>query len=237
MDTNILEDLGLSKGEIKVYLTLLELGKTKVGQIIEKSGLASSAVHGAIHSLTDKGLISFIKDGKIKLYLAAKPEQLMNFIEEKKNKLKTILPELESKQSLSIEKQEAQVFQGLKGVSTMLNGLIGSAKKGDEYLFFAIDIESQNKEIQEFFEKYDAKRKDKGLKVRGLAPTELKPFFEKRKILKMKYPNGPLPTGISICDEKIAIYSWAEKPIGYLISSKQISEMYRNYFQSLWDSI
>ncbi|MBW3003756.1 helix-turn-helix domain-containing protein, partial [Candidatus Woesearchaeota archaeon] len=45
MDTTILEDLGLSSGEIKVYLALLELGSTKVGRVIEKTGMASSAVH------------------------------------------------------------------------------------------------------------------------------------------------------------------------------------------------
>ena len=54
MDTSLLEDIGLSKGEIKVYLTLLNLGNTKVGYIIEKSGMASSAVHNAINTLIEK---------------------------------------------------------------------------------------------------------------------------------------------------------------------------------------
>ena len=65
MDTTTFENLGLSQGEIKIYLTLLELGSTKVGLIIEKSNMASSAVHNSLNALLDKGFISYIKKGKI----------------------------------------------------------------------------------------------------------------------------------------------------------------------------
>ena len=52
MDVSILEDLGLSKGEIKVYTTLLEIGITKVGTIIEKSKIDwNILVHEAQHQL------------------------------------------------------------------------------------------------------------------------------------------------------------------------------------------
>ena len=235
MDTSILEDLGLSKGEIKTYLTLLELGSTKVGAVIEKSGMASSAVHNSINTLIEKGLVSYIKKGKIKYYQAVPAKQLIDFIEEKKKRIQKILPELELKQKLAKEKQEAEIFEGTKGITTMLNLLIEDAKKGDEYLFFATNVKEQNKEIQRFFLKYDVKRKDKGLIVKGLAPKEIKKLFVNRKILNMKYLDYPIPSNISICKDKIAFFSWGEKPVGYLIESKQISDMYREYFNRTWN--
>ena len=42
MDTSILEDLGLTQAEIKVYVGLLELGSSSAGHILEKSGLQNS---------------------------------------------------------------------------------------------------------------------------------------------------------------------------------------------------
>ena len=60
MDISILEDLGLTRGEVKVYIALLEIGSSSVGQIIEKSGLQNSVVHRALNSLIEKGLISYI---------------------------------------------------------------------------------------------------------------------------------------------------------------------------------
>ncbi len=236
MDTAVLEDLGLSKGEIKAYLALLESGTTRVGRVIERSGMASSAVHNALNSLREKDLVSYIKKGKIKHYQAVPPSQLIDFIEEKKKKILEILPELERKQELAKEKQEAEIFEGIKGITTMLSLLIEDTKRGDEYLFFAINVKEENEEIQRFFLKYDVKRKEKGLLIKGLAPKRLKRLFVKRKHLRMKYPDFPIPSNISICKERIALFAWEEKPVGYLIKSKQIAEMHKRFFERIWES-
>ena len=235
MDTSILEGLGLTNGEVKAYLTLLEVGQTKVGVIIEKSGLASSAVHNYLNNLSEKGLVTHIKKGKIKYYKAVSPDQLLSFIEEKKKRLKEILPELKSKHQKSQEKEEAEVFEGSKGIIAMLNSLIENVSRGEEYLFFAINVEEHNEEIQDFLESYDVKRKDKGLIIKGCASPHLNKLFSKRKNIKMKYPVFPILSNLSICKNKVAIFSWGEKPIGYLIHSKQISNAYKQYFSQIWD--
>ena len=64
MDEKILENIGLSKAEIKVYLALLELGPSTSGPIIQKSELQSSVVHRVLKTLLDKGIITYIKIGK-----------------------------------------------------------------------------------------------------------------------------------------------------------------------------
>ena len=43
MELKILKDIGLTDGEIKAYLALLELGKSTVGKIIEKSKFSNIA--------------------------------------------------------------------------------------------------------------------------------------------------------------------------------------------------
>lgn len=235
MDTTILEEIGLSKGEITVYTTLLALGMTKVGHIIEKSSMASSAVHNALHTLTNKGLLSSVKKGKIKFYQSAPPRYIAKFIEQKKERFLEILPQLEEKEKKQSEKQEAEVFEGIKGLTTMLNLFIEDLKKGEEFLFFATDIPNLNKEVQEFFEKYDFKRKEKGLNVKGLAPLEMKPLFENRKTLKVRYPSFPIPKSIGIVRDRIEITSWQSKPVGYLIRSKEIADSYRELFNKIWD--
>ena len=234
MDTSILEGLGLSKGEIKVYLTLLELGITKVGKVIEKSGMASSGVHNCVHSLKDKGLVSFVKKGKVCFYRAVSPKLLVSFVDDKKKQLLTILPELEMKQKFSEERQEAEVFVGKKGIIVMLNLLIEDAKRGDEYVFFPVRADNQDEEIQRFFLNYDLKRAEKKLKLRGLSPPELKHLFKNRRMHHMKYPKFPLPSNISICKDKICFFSWGEKPVGYMIRSRQIVDMYKQYFEDVW---
>ena len=58
MDNSILEDLGLTGAEIKVFISLLELGSSTAGKVVEKSGLQNAVVHRAFHSLAEKGLLN-----------------------------------------------------------------------------------------------------------------------------------------------------------------------------------
>lgn len=234
MDTTALQGLGFSKSEVIVYVMLVEAGSTKVGPIIDKSGLASSVVHRALNSLIDKGLVKFIKKGKIKYYEAVEPKALLDYIEDKKLDVLSFVKELETKKALEREKQEAEIYEGTKGITSLLYELIENTKQGEEYLFFTVNVEEKNEEIQKFFIRYDAKRKEKGLLIKGLAPKSLEPLFKQRKYLKMKFTDYPIPSNISICNNKVAIFSWGEKPVGYLIKSKQVTKMFTDLFNTIW---
>ena len=61
MNIPILEELGLSNAEAKIYLTLLELGPSKTGKIIDKTKLQSSTIYHLLGTLIEKGLISYIR--------------------------------------------------------------------------------------------------------------------------------------------------------------------------------
>ena len=104
MDTSILEDIGLTGAEIKVFLALLEAGSSNAGKIVEKSGLQNAVVHRAFHSLAEKCLITYVFEGRIKKYQAIEPKLLLSFLDEKKARLEKILPELEAKRKLAKEK-------------------------------------------------------------------------------------------------------------------------------------
>ncbi len=234
MDLDILENIGLTKGEAKVYLTLLEIGTTKVGKVILKTNLASSAVHHILTTLREKGFVSYIKKGNVKHFQAAPPSHVLHILEEKRKQFSDILPELELKQKFRQEHTEAEVFEGTKGILTMLEILIEDTRKGDHYYFFATDVQGKNEEVQTFFKRYDAKRKQKKLRVYGFAPKKLETLFQNRPALKVKYPLFPIPSDISICNNKVALIAWGEKPIGYLLHSKEIAQVYKNYFEDVW---
>jgi len=235
VEQEILQEFGFTQAEAKIYLVLLKLGSVKVGQIIEKSGLQSSTTHNTLHSLIEKGFVTYVLKGKMKQYQAVEPKLILEQYKEKEKKFQEVLPKLESIHTFAEEKQSAEIYEGTKGIITMLNELIEDAKPNDEYYFFAVDVSGLNKEIQNFFERYDAKRKAKKLVMKGLARKELKPLFEKRKFLNVKYLDFPIPSNISICNDKMVLISWGEKPNGILVKSKQIIESEKRFFGELWE--
>ena len=58
--------------------------------------------------------------------------------------------------------------------------------------------------------------------------------FKKRKILRMRYVTYQIPSNISVCNNKMALISWGEKPTGVLIKSKTICESQIKFFENLW---
>lgn len=55
MALEVLEELGLTKSEIKVYLALLELGQSTTGPVVDKAEIASSKIYEILEKLVNKG--------------------------------------------------------------------------------------------------------------------------------------------------------------------------------------
>ncbi|MBU1270375.1 MAG: helix-turn-helix domain-containing protein [Nanoarchaeota archaeon] len=82
-EIDILEDLGLSEAEAKVYLALLETGSTLAGPIIKKTGLHRGTTYQILQRLIEKGLVSYvIKAGK-RYFEATDPNRFLAILKEK----------------------------------------------------------------------------------------------------------------------------------------------------------
>ncbi len=235
MNTDILNEIGFSEAEKKVYLTLLELGVSTAAPILEKTGLQNSVFYRTIHRLIDKGFASFIKKGKIKHYQAADPEVLLTYLQEKQSKLKKLIPELKLKQKFA-EKEEAEVYSGFKGVKTMLYSLIEDAKKGEKFYFFGARPDIYTELQERVFLAYDTLRKEKGLQVFAIFNTVMRKYVKKGRHIKAKYVDFPVPSHMAIFRDKIVLASWGdlEKPRGVLIKSKEIASQYKEFFEEMW---
>ena len=238
MDLRILEELGLSNAESKIYVALLENGQCKTGRIIDTTKLQSSTVYHILGSLVEKGIVSYIHIGKIKYYQAESPDVLLTFLEEKKKKLQTILPKLKEKEELSKQKQFAKVYEGLKGMTAAFNDILHTMKKGEEYYFFQLPIKQmKKKEIRLFLRNYHLKRSEKGIKVKGIALEETKNILEKTYDLphtEIRYTKETTPTVIIIYKEKVLIFDWEKNPTAILIQSPTIFKSYKEFFLDKW---
>ena len=90
IDTSVLKDIGLTNGQIKIYISLLELGETTSGPLIKKSELQNSVVYNALNKLIKHGLVTYIQKGKRKYFSTTDPKNLIQFIQDKKEKVEDI---------------------------------------------------------------------------------------------------------------------------------------------------
>ncbi len=235
MDTKILEDIGLTNAEIKVYLALLELGTASAGPILEKSGLQNSVVHMTLNKLIERGFVSFVKEGKRNSYQAANPNHIIQFIDEKKERFQEILPELLIKQKTAKEKPEIVTFKGIRGIKELLLELLDA--RGKEHHTFGSAKESLMLG-DAFWMSYHKKRAERGITAKLLFNESLKRWCDINKYPKAEYhftKKGFEPlTETIIRNDKIGLIVWTEVPMGVIIHNKVAAKSYEHFFQMMW---
>ena len=240
MDIQILEDLGLTNSEIKAYISLLELGSSSAGQILEKSGLQNSVLHRALNSLIEKGIITYILEGKKKIYQATDPENFIQFIDDKKKRFKDLLPELRNIQIFSKQKSRAEIFKGKRGINELYNTLLKN--EGKEYNTFGggsqvtYDIMGES-----WWRNLHAKRIDKKIPSRQVFDETLKAYanglttlpMTKIRLLPRKFEQ--LQETIIIGD-MVGIAIFTMNPYGILIQDSIVAKGYRKQFDIIWEN-
>lgn len=243
MNTEVFESLGFSKGEIKVYLTLLELQESSIGQINKMADVTPSKTYIILDKLIEKGLVSYYKKGKAKHFQALNPEKLLSLIETKekdlasqKIKVKEILPRLLKKKEE--KKQYTTVYEGYKGLISLYDEIVNSCRIScQDFIGFSMnDNQYKTETLKHFFRKYDRIRKNLNIKTRLLAHSSQKHLREyNSNYFTFKFLDIKLPNGLIIWEQSVAYINWNPKsPTAFVIHSEEIAESNRKFFEEMW---
>ena len=241
-----LEELGLTKGEARAYLTLLKLESTTVGPLVKESKIAYSKIYDVLQRLMNKGLASYIIKGNTRYYLASNPKTLYDYLDKQeqevianKSLLPKLLPLLTNLKGQN-EQETAQVFLGHKGILSAYEKILQMQKKGGiTRYFFSYKLEYEKEarlfyidrpQYHELAEKY---YKQKNIVWHGIADSK-KSINPKRKYMTIKYVDFPTPGNIDITENHVLITTWSKNPIGILIESREVAKNFSEYFDNIW---
>lgn len=247
MDIGILEQIGLSKNEIKVYFALLELDQSSATPIVKKAKIPNSKVYPTIEKLIQRGLVSYVIKNNVRYFQATDPRNLIDFLKNKeeqimqqKQEIEKLIPEIEQKRKFAKEKQEAIVYEGLNGIKAAFNNILNIVPANKEYFVFTLGEELEREELKNFFRDYHKRRIEKKIKVRLIASEKIKNTFEKYhkyKNMTVKYSKQKLPTGIFIFGDCVMTIVWQEEPTAFVIKSRNNTETYKEFFQETWKAL
>ncbi|MCK5624391.1 helix-turn-helix domain-containing protein [Candidatus Pacearchaeota archaeon] len=238
MEENIFKELGFTERETKVYLALLEIGETTVGQITSKTKLQHSKVYETLDKLVEKGLVSYIIVSKTKHFKASDPKEILNIIEDRKRRFKDVLKELELKQQYSKSKQVAIVHEGFKSLQALFNRIADELQRGDSYWAFAFKEEYLSETapllLRNFHKKLEEKKIDDRALGHASVKKEIKNNFDNNKNIKIRYTNNETPLGTIIIKGKVINLIWGDRPTAIEITSEQIYKQYKKFFDEIW---
>lgn len=236
--------LGLTEGEAKVYISVLEGNSTKTA-IVKNSGVSSSIVYELLGKLTKKGLVtSVVKDGK-KVFQANEPSILLEFIEneesglkKKKRLAKELIPVLKKGRADNLS---ISVYEGIDGLKRMLKEVEEYFKesKPKEWLAMGITGKKRASFNRYWLHWHTHIRPKYNVKAKIIFSEKETDYFRnlrKTPLAKAKFLPMDSPTCATVAGELLLLMKYGDPPVFILIRNKEVAETLRSIFKALWEA-
>ena len=232
-----LMEWGLTEKEAQVYLATLEFGSATVNEIAKRTKIFRTYCYDIIRSLTGQGLVSSITRKGVQYFKAANPSKLVGLLEEKKGKIKEVLPQLQALSGSAGKLPQAVLFEGVEGIKSIHEDILASQTKS----YVIGSTEKIVGVLGPFFSLYVKRRKEK--KLHAFVITEDTPSTRKivglaaKKELRHVRFNKELAgnsTTIYLYNNKVAILTYEKEPFGVITENKALYSTFRLLFDVLW---
>lgn len=237
------ETLGLTETEGKVYMALLELGGSPVSTLARRAKLPRVNCYHTLENLVKKGLASFVTKDKIRYFNAESPQKIINFIEEKAQYARKILPELLSITNTLALKPKIKYFEGIEGIKNILEDTL-TVKK--ELLGYS-NLKGAAEVLGDYIPRYAERKIKNRLKTRIISPSSAEAFDYIKKYYPHNFPPELIEIlfvnpkefwfehEITIYDDKVAVISLhKEEQIGMIFESPVYANSQRAIFNLAW---
>ena len=237
MDANHeLEMLGFTKNEVKVYLTLLRIGRTLAGRLAKECRLERTSTYNALNRLINEGVVSYVIESRKKVFYAAEPEKIAELFKEKEARAELLVPIIKEMRKFEREKENILKFRGYAGIKTVFNDILNTCKEGDEYLIFGSENQL-SKRLPEFAQIYVSRKDRKKLRARILLKETMKGSGRKMsKYKKVRFVSKNINSlvNLNVYGNKVSLFVWSETPEAVIIDNKDAADTFRSYFEFMW---
>lgn len=241
-----LQKFGLKNKEIKIYLTLLNLGPSSVRKIAEESKINRGTSYDILKKLIEMELVSYYEKKSHQYFSPEDPAKIINILEErekniiktKKEILKTI-PDLQLLYSKISQRPFVKYYEGYSGTKEILKDVLKTVSKLEDKKYFVYSAESIREYLYKTFEDFSEERIRKNINVKVIAIGKGGKLRGKDERKWLENSGESAPNYIIIYGNKIAFISISQndEPLGIIIEDKATSQMQRIIFGYLWESI
>ena len=242
MGENILKSLGLTDNEVKVYLSVLQLGTCSGTEIRKHTQISNSQVYSALDTLITNGLITYEKRASGKKYTALDPSVIKKIIEKRNKAIEESIPYLKNLQNKTISSTETAIFEGLSGFKNAMINLAEECPRNE--IIYIIGFSNQaykNKQLADILRDVNKISKQKQHKFKMILDNPENKFFKQRSeegISEIKFMRGGFksPAAIDVFKDYTYILLWDEHPYAIRIKNKNIADGFKTYFDFLWET-
>jgi sugar-specific transcriptional regulator TrmB len=226
----VLENLGFSPNDIKVYLMLNDHGSSKAGKIAKIAKVDRSSCYQSLKRLTEKGLVSYVSIGEVRWFQATGPKRLLGYLKEQQDDVKEIMPELDARHKASKIEGQVRLFKGVKGVKSIFQDIL---RTGENNLIFGSESQLEER-LPAFQKQFIRQLKENKISVKEIVREGRDQKTSNPKKTRYVPESIESPVVTNIYGDKIALIIWTEDPEGIIIENPAAAKAYRSYFEFMW---
>lgn len=248
MIEQLLIDIWFKPTEVRVYLSLLRLGTSYISRIVSETQLPKSTVYDILQRLEEKWLINSYEHAGTTRFTAEDPQKIEHILSQEARKIRKqqesfseLLPELYGIRNEHFSVPKIRLYQGEEGMKTVLDDTLSA----HEIIYTYVNAQDMETYFKAINDPYAQKRVEQNIKKRvfvedtpwsrdflkkyiGMKVSEVK-FLPASKIFHLE---------MNIYDGKVTYLTYRDKePIGIIIEVRDIYEVQRALFETLWSMI
>lgn len=238
----LLKQLGFNEKEIKVYLSLIELGTKPASLISKKIKLPKSTTLFILNKLYKSNFIKRTQKGKTQ-YFHADPNDLQKAFEQQhqneKSALQKAIPLLQELKNPYSSEPKLTFFEGIEGCKKIYKSILESKT---EVLEFGAHNDLVTKFGEKFMEEFMDGRAKNQVHLRAISKKDQIhqkiSKNNKKHLRKLKFFNpekGNFYSSIAIFDDKVLLLNLYHDAFAILIENPEVTKTLTTIFEICWE--
>lgn len=242
MNPQLLEQVGLSKSQAKVYIRLVEKGELSPPDVAKLTGESRSNAYMILQRLEEIGLIEKVAHAKKIAYQPLNPIALEGIVEKRRSEtaqveqqIKQTMPQMLSYFYSFTEKPGIRLLQGVDG----LKEIYADTLRTKEDIYFVRTSAEVKVLGEDFFQRYQKRRAELGITTYAftIGPPSLRKTLRDdiNKMVRtwIKPGDYTAPVEVNVYGDKVAYLVYGEEIMGVIIQSAFIADSMRQILSML----
>jgi len=239
-----LKQLGLSQNEIKVYLSLMKIGETSVGGIINDLKIHRQIVYNALSELEGRNMVEKNMKNKIWHFKLSDPKILVENLQKQELIATRLSQNIEVELKKSRHEQEINIFAGPEKIRRFFLEKCKKMPIGSTLYLMSTEAKRFHEIMgEEFLTKtYDKIRQQRKIYSKNLTSESYREEIEtinnnlnselrENRFLPYELSN---PVSTNIWEDSVHFQSFQGDPFIIEIINKDLRDSYLGHFNMLW---
>jgi predicted transcriptional regulator len=249
MNEEVLENLGLTTNEAKVYQALLEVSEGSIWDIAKQADIHRRNAYDVMKRLIDRGLAYEVlpKEGRSHEYAPVHPEKLEEVVQEKMKDLESVMPALSKKFEDTAQDQSIYIYEGVGGLKNFIRLIIEETPEDGTIHGIGSKGTWFDSRLQPWAKRQGEKLESQNIESKLIYDEDIKNHTEvievingPFKFLPEKYTTG---SSIDIFGDYVAVYSGVNiKQLQtditiFILKDKTLAKDAKKWWQFMWDHL